>query len=385
MNWKPLDKIDADLYKGIAILMIVLHNFMHLLPIPQQNEFAFYPDSFFDFIHLILSEPQNTIQGTLSFFGHYGVQIFVFLSAYGLAKKYSIYRLKYWPFIWQRIIKIYPAFILAVLAWLILRGWVMDWHGILGPIRILFWNFDDLILKFLLLPNFLWGNPLSPVGPWWFIPFIFQFYLIFPFLLSLYSRWGGPILLVLSVLSIVLSIISVGRIAGFNIYFTVLGHLPEFCLGIYLARKDDVVIRVPSLIILAAFVIYFIGNMYEIFWHVSHLSFLVLLLAAFTYVVPKIKNNRTFKEMFLFFAAISLPLFLVNGFLRNPYISWATDYNHWLLTIALCLLSLMTSVLVALALSKIEKQLMSKANTETPISLFRQISKALISTITRTK
>lgn len=363
MQWKALDKVDSGLYKGIAILMIVTHNFMHLFPAPRENEFNFYPDRFFDLLHLVINEPENIIRISLSFFGHFGVQIFVFLSAYGLAKKYLFQKLTYWPFIWQRILKIYPAFILAILAWLIIAGWITDDLGLLGPIIVLSWNIEALILKLTLLSNFIPGKSLTPVGPWWFIPFIFQFYFIFPFLLYLHSRWGGSILLVISVFSILFSIMVQGEIGGLNIYFTILGHLPEFCLGIYLARRDTTVIRVPVLIIYAAFIIYFLGNIYETFWYANHLSFLILLLALFNYLTPKIKGNNIVKDGLLFLGAYSMPLFLVNGFLRDPLISWAMDYNNWLLTIALCVLFLMISVLSALALSKIERLLMSKVNS----------------------
>ena len=361
MYWKTLDKIDSNLYKGIAILMIVTHNFMHLFSAPKENEFEFYPDRFLNLLHLIFNEPENIIRVSLSFFGHFGVQIFVFLSAYGLAKKYSIHKLKYWPFIWQRILKVYPAFILAILAWLIIAGWVSQWHGLLGPIKVLYWNIEGLLLKLSLLSNFIPGQSLAPVGPWWFIPFIFQFYFTFPFLLYLYSKWGGSILLIISIISIIFSMAVQGKIVGLNIYFTILGHLPEFCLGTYLARRDDdAAFRIPILIILLAFIIYFLGNIYEIFWYANHISFLILLLVIFGYLVPIIKRNAINREVFLFFGAISMPLFLVNGFLREPFISWAKDYNYWLLTIALSLVSLMTSVFVALILSKIEERLMSK-------------------------
>lgn len=379
MNWKTLDKIDSSLYKGIAILMIVTHNFMHLFPVPKENEFGFYPDRFFNLLHLVFNEPENIIRASLSFFGHFGVQIFVFLSAYGLAKKYSVHKLTYWPFIWQRILKIYPAFILAILAWLIITGWFSEWRGLLGPVRVLYWNIEGLFLKLSLLSNFISGQSLSPVGPWWFIPFIFQFYFIFPYLLYLYSRWGGSILLIISTMSIILSMAVQGEIGGLNIYFTILGHLPEFCLGIYLARRDsDVSIRIPMLIILLAFVMYSLGNIYEIFWYANHISFLILLLAIFGYLIPIIKRNSTIREVLLFFGAISMPLFLVNGFLRQPFITWAKDYNYWLLTLALCLISLLISIIVALALSKIEKRLMSKVNSESPISLYLQIKNNLI-------
>lgn len=76
--------------------------------------------------------------------------------------------------------------------------------------------------------------------------------------------------------------------------------------------------------------------------------------------MSKIKRNKIISETFLFFGALSMPLFLVNGFLKEPYISWALEYNHWLLTIALCLASLSASVVVALVLSRMENRIRVK-------------------------
>lgn len=359
MNWKPLDKIDSDLYRGIAILMIVTHNFMHLFPEPKENEFEFIPDRFLSLLNLLWNEPENVVRVSLSFFGHFGVQLFVFLSAYGLTKKYSLHKPEYWPFIWERLLKIYPAFILAIMAWAIIAG---SPAGLSGPLKAVYWNRESLILKLTLLSNFIPGKSLSPVGPWWFIPFIFQFYFVFPLLLKLYYRWGGSLLLIISEISILCSIMVQGKIGNVNIYFTILGHLPELCLGMYMARSDDAGLRIPKRLLLAAFTVYFLGNLYENFWYANHISFLIVLLAACNYLITKIKGNNTIKKIFLFFGALSMPLFLVNGFLREPYISWAIYYNHWLLTIVLCLLHLMVSVVVALVLSRVEMRLMMKVN-----------------------
>lgn len=360
MNWKPLDKIDANLCKGMAILMIVTHNFLHLFPFPKENEFAFYPDKVFLLLSLLWNEPENSVRFLLSFFGHFGVQIFTFLSAYGLTKKYSHLEPKYWVFIWQRIVKIYPVFILAIFAWAIITGWMS--HGILGPFKVLYAGSEDLLLKLTLLSNFIPEKSLSPVGPWWFIPFIFQFYFFFPLLLKLYSRGKGSILLLLSASSILFSILMHGKIGNLNIYFTLLGHLPEFCLGIYLAKSDDEGLRIPSLLVVGAFAIYFLGNIFEIFWYATHINFLILLLAIFSYFIENIKNYNLPRKVILFFGSISIHLFLVNGFLRQPFITWANDYNHWFLTLALCLLFLMISIVVALALAKTDKILRLKIN-----------------------
>lgn len=374
MYWKTLNKIDSSLYKGVAILMIVAHNFMHLFPKLVENEFFFKAESFKYFLQLATTQPESIIRISFAFFGHFGVQIFIFLSAYGLTKKYLLHKPDYWMFIWQRIIKIYPSFILAILAWLLVDGWFLRGDfDILGPLRTLQWSIGALLLKLSLLSNFIPGSAISPVGPWWFIPFIFQFYFTFPFLRSLFIRYGGWGLLSISVGSILFSMLTQGKIGNLNVYVTVLGHLPELCLGIYLANKDAKNIKIPKLIIISTLVIFVLGNIYETFWYANHISFLILFLAGFSVLVEHIKEASSIKRLFLYFNSISMPLFLVNGFLRSPFIDWAKDYDQWLVTIVLCLVSITFSSAVALVLAKTEDHIMLKVDATTPSTLFKQI------------
>ena len=89
MYWKPLNKEQSTLFKAIAILMIATHNFMHKLSVIKENEFSHSPDRFTGLFRALIASPENCAQDLLSFFGHFGVQIFIFLSAYGLVKKYG--------------------------------------------------------------------------------------------------------------------------------------------------------------------------------------------------------------------------------------------------------------------------------------------------------
>ncbi|MBA6357448.1 MULTISPECIES: acyltransferase [unclassified Colwellia] len=358
MYWRLLDKVDSNLYKGIAILMIVTHNFMHLFPKPKENEFSFSLERTLDFIYLISDSPESILRVLASFLGHFGVQIFVFLSAYGLTKKHLLAKISYWPFIRQRIIKIYPAFILAILAWVIVEGWIKTGGELLGPLKILYWGLDGVLLKLTLLSNFIPGQALNPVGPWWFIPFIFQFYIIFPFLLFCFTKWNTLALVMITSCSIILSTLLSGKIGELNIYYTVIGHLPEFCLGIYLASNDK--IKINPLILILSLALFILGNFYEVFWYVNHISFLILLLALFSYITPLIKSNYILKNILLFLGALSMELFLVNAFLRTPFIDWAMASNSELMAIVLCTLSFFASIFVALILSKSEKLLIKK-------------------------
>jgi len=355
MKWQALSKTDASMYKGLAILMIVLHNFMHLFPKPKEMEFSFQRDYFLNFLELA-SQPEDFIQATLSFLGHFGVQIFIFLSAYGLTKRYPTNKFGYWSYMGKRFITIYPSFFLAIALYAVVADQFES--GILGPLKHLYWSIDALILKITLLSNFIAGEEFSFVGPWWFISFIFQFYFVFPLLLLLHSRWPKMGLFLISTLSIAFTTAVHGEIVNVNLYFTVIAHLPEFCLGIYLAKHDESGLKIPVVVFFIALVAYILGNLYEVFWYLSHISFLILLLAVFSFIMPIASVNKGSKKMLMFFGAISMPLFLVNGFLRKPFITWAISHDNWLLTIALCFLSLGVSTIMALMLLKTESHLM---------------------------
>lgn len=337
--------------------MIAMHNFMKHFPLPKENEFIFHADRFFDFISILLDEPENVIRGALSFFGHFGVQIFIFLSAYGLTRKYSQHKMVYLPFILERAAKILPAFMLSILAWMFVVGWFNGGLGLSGPFQLVDLYSASLLFKFLF---FIPAQPFDPVGPWWFIPFIFQFYFIFPLLLYLYSRWGWRSLFTISMGSILFSLALQGGIGNINFYTTVFGHLPELCLGIYLAKNESVEQRIPPIFFVVIVAIFLLGNIYQLLWYTSHLSFLLILLVAFKYIVSRIRTVKTVQKIILYLGNISMPLFLVHGFLAEPFITWAREYNQWLMTIALCLISVSISIAMAQVLSVTEKHLRKK-------------------------
>ena len=378
MYWRTLTKEDTTLFKGIAILLVVAHNFMHLFPSPQENQFFLDPQRTHDFLTLAYREPENLLRILLSFTGHLGVQVFIFLSAYGLMKKYQHSYPPYWHFIYQRWVKIFPSFFLAILFWLIIEGWIVGRYGILGPAKVLYWNFEYLLLKISLISNFIPGLALQPMGPWWFIPLIFQFYIIFPMLLRLESRCGAAGLLALSVASLLFATLTNGMIGELNIYFTVLGHLPVFCLGLYLARNDTMEIPQPLQLLLLALGLFVLGNFHPVAWHFSHIAALLLLIMLFQATRSWINWSVTLKDVLLFYGKISMPLFLVNGFTREPFISLAILHDHWLLTISLCLSSLATATIVAMTLAGLVKILIPGVNSRTPASICNEIGKNMI-------
>ena len=247
MKIVSLSNVDSTIYKGLAIMMIMLHNYLHVFPLPKENEFSFNREYFDAFLTLLLSEPESIIRITFSYFGHYGVQIFVFLSAYGLAIKYLDKRVKYRLFVFERLWKIYPAFLLSLAAWFTLRA---AWYSLNGTLGDADFKLEAVILKLTLFPNVFPNYALSPVGPWWFLPFIFQFYLVLPLLLRLYASMGNKFLIVVSISSFIASI-AIENIGYTAIYYNIPPYMPIFCFGIYLAKISANELRVSPFVLLS--------------------------------------------------------------------------------------------------------------------------------------
>ena len=87
---KSEEKAECSAMRGIAILAIMLHNFCHFNgKIVQENEYQFI-DFNNDRLWQVLSNPTELLPvHLLSYFGHYGVPVFLFLSGFGLVRKYE--------------------------------------------------------------------------------------------------------------------------------------------------------------------------------------------------------------------------------------------------------------------------------------------------------
>lgn len=235
-----LTKSDNHLLKGIAILSIMLHNLLHLLPgAVAENEFTFSARNIqrvlFEFHHS--QEVWRMIASVFSHFGHYGVPIFLFLSGFGLVMKYEkspVQAPSTLLFLWQHMKKLWglmiPGFVVALF-------FLIDWHTF-----ILSFGKSNPWLTLAFLGNFFEFDTLI-YGPWWFFSLMLQFYVLYR---CVFYQWRSAILLWIIV---GLSLLAMWFAYESNIhleisdssllrYFRVsaLGHLLPFALGISAAR-----------------------------------------------------------------------------------------------------------------------------------------------------
>ena len=76
--------------RGVAIIGIFLHNYCHWLGMAvKENEYTFTAGNCRRLLEVMTQRDWNLPVHLLSFFGHYGVPVFLFLSAYGLVMKYE--------------------------------------------------------------------------------------------------------------------------------------------------------------------------------------------------------------------------------------------------------------------------------------------------------
>ena len=82
----------------------------------------------------------------------------------------------------------------------------------------------------------------------------------------------------------------------------------------------------------------------------------MILLFVFNFILKRIEEGSLVFKTCMFFGTISMPLFLVNGFLRTPWEGMARGINNELITVILCLLFMTIASLYSVFLLKVNNK-----------------------------
>ena len=313
----PFSREDTNFLKGISILLIVLHNYYRWInPIIGENEFEFSAENIVNNLILLQSNPLELLHVFFKFLGHYGILSFIVISAYGLTLSFTKSRPGYGRFLLRRFGKIYPSLILAGIVFVV-YSLMMD--GRMPSTDLL----HDMLLHATLLTNLIPGKAMAFAGPWWFYSFIFQFYMVFPALFWVNRRYGGRGLSGLALGGYFLTIMLYSPLLKLNLnpYQMVIGHLPEFCLGMYLASKDK--IRLPLWALLLALLVAIGGNIYRWLWPFANLGVAVVLVITIQRMLRWRDKLPSLFSTISFLGMISMYLFACHGYLRWQFIPMA--------------------------------------------------------------
>ena len=236
-----LSKSESQAMRGIAILAIVLHNYCHWLgKMVQENEYQFSERNVRRLMVELAHPSWELIAHLLSFFGHYGVPVFVFLSAYGLVMKYekSSYvtegnQESALSFIWKHYKKLFLMMIVGYSAY------VMVDYMTPAPRRYEFWN---VVGQLGMFSNF-YRDPDHDIwpGPYWYFGLMVQIYVVYR--LVFYPRnlrankWliGG-----LFAVTLLAQLFFLPEGLTLQWYrYNVMGSLPVFIAGVLFARYNS--------------------------------------------------------------------------------------------------------------------------------------------------
>lgn len=303
---------DTNYFKGIAILLIVLHNYLHWqVGFSIENESDFTANNAQIFLeNLYPVQWPNFFVSIFSFLGHYGVQLFVFFSAYGLSIQFiknENSRLNYFKYLKTRLKKLYVLLIFGFIVY-----HIFFYIGF-GEVYSLKKTAVKSILLSSSISNFYkpWTyNMLS--GPFWFFGLMVQLYVAFPFLFKILKKYKLALILATTYVLITVLYYTVDKQTNFNILPSLIGHLPEVFLGIYFAQNK---LKKPSAIVfISSLVVFSLSQVYEFLFPFSFLAFTLVLLYIFEnlYIVL----GSSWKKIFVSIGKISMIIFVTNGIFR---------------------------------------------------------------------
>ena len=227
-----LSKTECSALRGIAILGIVLHNYCHWLGFAvKENEYKFSLSRSESLWTALCNPDQMLPIHLLSYFGHYGVPLFLFLSGYGLVLKYEKATCpdladKPLPFIYKHFSKLFrimiPGLVVFVLIDQITPG---SWH----------YKLPNVLAQLLMIIN-IFPDPDHIIwpGPYWFFGLMLQIYIVYR--LFVYRR-NWPVCLILIIICWGLQAMCHPESETLNrLRYNCIGGMVPFIFGVLAAR-----------------------------------------------------------------------------------------------------------------------------------------------------
>ena len=238
-----LTRAECNALRGIAILGIFLHNFCHWLnPVVKENEYQYFQHNVDWFAQCAARVNELFPAHVISFFGHYGVPVFLFLSAYGLEMKYGNgqgkapdgRRVVVSSFVRYHYLKLFKMMIVGFICFTVVDAMTAgSWH----------YNVAQIVGQLLMINNF-YDQPDRNIwpGPFWFFGVMLQLYVVYRLLL--YRRhWGWTVGLMAVCTVAQLFMDPEGENLNYWRYNFMGGMLP-FGLGLLFARYGNKVMLV---------------------------------------------------------------------------------------------------------------------------------------------
>ena len=346
-----LSRTECAAMRGIAIMAIMLHNYCHFLNgIVRENEYTWTPSKCYR-LWDVLQHPDELLPiHLLSFFGHYGVPVFLFLSGFGLVMKYekdSATEVSLWRFVRYNYLKLFRILVVGFVVFILIdaitpgmhRYQWMDVVGMLGMFSNLFENPSQVI----------WP------GPYWYFGLTLQLYIVYRLLLYRWRHWSIVVLL-MAVCWLLQEAYIDDREMLERLRYNFIGGMLPFGIGVLIARyvdgiqasfKDTTMIHLGVLILSIVLITFM--SMYQQAW-LWVPAFIVVGTIALVKVLP-----QTVLNWLIWIGSISAAIFVSHPIIRKiiirPYIQMDLYAGLLLYIVA----ALLVGWLLTMVINKIPK------------------------------
>lgn len=219
-----ISREQSQCIKGLAILIIMIHNFVdHLLDI-SCNEMSYSQEATDAFISHVFTS--SSLWYIFSYAGWVGVALFFFLSGYGLTKKYGTSGIAVLPYLKHHVVKLWMLLIPVYFLY------VMISHFCFGQ---QYWVNQILTVSTFTanIHNIYFIEP----GVYWFFGVILQFYFLFLVFRKLSDKWLY-LILILFLIAYYIALYTLDEFPMMVFRHNSSGWGVPFILGIIAARKD---------------------------------------------------------------------------------------------------------------------------------------------------
>ena len=355
MNDGLLTRAECAALRGLAIIGIFLHNYCHWLgPVVKENEYTFSQHNV-DWLTAVMASPDGLLPAHLvSFFGHYGVPVFLFLSAYGLELKYgrSLYApaFRFVAYHWK---KLFSMMIVGFVSFTIVDAMTPGrWH----------YTLTQVVAQLAMVHNLL-PDPDHNIwpGPFWFFGLMLQLYAVYRLLL--YKRhWAWTAGAMVVCLGVQLAFAPESEALNWYRYNFMGGMLP-FGLGLLYARYGNRIIltnlNTLSLlvsVVFCGFMVMWMSASY-LLWSVVPLVVCILCV----YVVKLLSQaarrpvGAWLMERLVWMGEISAALFVIHPVLRKVFIPISRHGDIYTGLLLYAIAAIGAAWLIRLVMTKIPK------------------------------
>ena len=293
--------------RGLAITAIALHNFCHWIPgAVLQNESEFLAGN----VERLAAVDCRTWQGVfdiISYFGWYGVPVFVFLTGLGLVMKYERDRAPFAPggFLKSNWLKLVNLMLPGVVAFIVTNTVVAMLSGYIGASWSVRFLFQLTMLPDLIFP---WYGPVP--GVYWYFGLTLQLYIIYAF--AVHGRRASWLAILVTV--------SLGLQWAFApdswvltwIRHNATGWMTVFVFGILWARRSSVSAVTAIAIAVVALATFYPSALDPYAWQLSILDVVVILflLARLSLRIP------VWREVWIWVGRLSPFIFVAHPLVR---------------------------------------------------------------------